>query len=233
LPVGIEQSKLLRGFPHLTPYPDASTSKPLMGAAEDKGDSMRRKTAIQSLAIVLALALVTPALLAVDIPSGTRVSVRSNGSMSSATAHVGDAWDGTLTKDLVVDGKTLFPAGTAVKGKVTNAKPSGRLHAPGQLTVRLTSIGGTPVNSSPRSYTGGSQMKGNAVKIGGGTAAGAVIGALAGGGKGAAIGAGVGAAAGTGAAAATGKKEATLPSESVMSFTVTTSNASGAKLKKR
>src|SRR5258705_3737132 len=137
---------------------------------------MRRKTAIQSLAIVLALALVTPAMLAVDITSGTRVRVRSNGSMSSATAHVGDAWDGTLTKDLVVDGKTLFPAGTAVKGKVTNAKSSGRLHAPGQLTMRITSIGGTPVNSAPRSYTGGSQMKGNASKIGGVTATGPVEG---------------------------------------------------------
>src|SRR5919204_3553067 len=194
---------------------------------------MRRKAVIQTLAVLVALALLTPAVLAVDIPNGTRVTVRTNTEMTSASARVGETWEGTLTKDLVANGQTLFPAGTKVQGKVTNAKPSGRLHAPGILTVRLTSIGGTPVFSSPRTYKGGSQMKGNAVKIGGGTAAGAVIGALAGGGKGAAIGAGVGAAAGTGAAAATGKKEAVIPAETVMTFTVSTTPASGAKLKKR
>jgi len=56
-------------------------------------------------------------------------------------------------------------------------------------------------------------------KIGGGAAAGAIIGAIAGGGKGAAIGAGVGAAAGTGVAAATGKKDAKVESEAVLTWT--------------
>jgi hypothetical protein len=194
---------------------------------------MRRKTVIQSLAILLTLALAVPAVFAANIPNGTRVSVRCNTAMNSANAHAGQVWDGTLTKDLVVNGQTLFPAGTTVKGKVTNAKPSGRLQGSGLLTVRLTSIGDTPVTSAPRTYRGESHMKSNATKIGGGTAAGAVIGALAGGGKGAAIGAGVGAAAGTGAAAYTGKKEAYIPAEAVMSFTVSTSPASSAKLKKR
>jgi hypothetical protein len=120
-----------------------------------------------------------------------------------------------------------------VKGKVTNAKPSGRLQGSGLLTLRLTSIGDTPVTSSPRTFRGESHTKSNVTKIGGGTAAGAVIGGLAGGGKGAAIGAGVGAAAGTGAAAYTGKKEAAVPAETVMSFTVSSASATGAKLKKR
>jgi hypothetical protein len=55
-------------------------------------------------------------------------------------------------------------------------------------------------------------------KIGGGAAAGAIIGAIAGGGKGAAIGAGVGAVAGTGVAAATGKQPAELESEAVVTW---------------
>ena len=41
------------------------------------------------------------------------------------------------------------------------------------------------------------------------------------------------AAAGTGAAAYTGKKEAVVPAETVMTFTVSTTPASGATLKKR
>jgi hypothetical protein len=63
-------------------------------------------------------------------------------------------------------------------------------------------------------------MKSNATKIGGGAAAGAIIGAIAGGGKGAAIGTLAGAGAGTGVAAATGKQEAVIPAERAVTFTV-------------
>ena len=114
---------------------------------------------------------------------------------------------------------------TSVRGKVTLAKSSGRLHAPGQISIRLTSIQaeGRTVAVSTGSYhiTGKGHTKSNATKIGGGAAAGAVIGALAGGGKGAAIGAGVGAGAGTGVAAATGKQEAVIPAEKAITFTTT------------
>src|SRR5262249_13550722 len=58
-------------------------------------------------------------------------------------------------------------------------------------------------------------------KIGGGAAGGALIGGLIGGGKSAAIGAGAGGAGGTGAAAATGKRQAVIPAESVITFTIT------------
>jgi hypothetical protein len=71
------------------------------------------------------------------------------------------------------------------------------------------------------SRKGKSHTKGNAEKIGGGTAAGALIGGLAGGGKGAAIGAAAGAGAGTGVAVATGKEEVRIPAESVLTFTIT------------
>ena len=112
-------------------------------------------------------------------------------------------------------------SGAPVKGKVAYVKPSGRLHAPGELTVRLTSIDGMAVTTSGFYAKGKSHTKSNATKIGGGAAAGAGIGALAGGGKGAAIGAGAGAAAGTGVAAATGKQEAIIHPESLLTFTTT------------
>ncbi|MGA8309514.1 MAG: hypothetical protein WB755_05755, partial [Terriglobales bacterium] len=63
--------------------------------------------------------------------------------------------------------------------------------------------------------------KSNATKIGGGAAAGALIGGLVGGGKGAGIGALAGGGAGTGVAAATGKEEAVIPAESALTFTTT------------
>ena len=72
--------------------------------------------------------------------------------------------------------------------------------------------------SHPVVITGGSHIKSNITKIGGGAAAGAVVGGLAAGGKGAAIGTGVGAGAGTVVAAATGKKEAVVDSEAVLTW---------------
>ena len=169
-------------------------------------------------------------LRASDIPAGSHVKIRINNGLSSASAHSGQAWDGSLTSDIVdANGKTVIHAGVPVTGKVSYAKSSGRLHAPGQLSLRLTSINGETVYSSRYSVKGKGHMKSNTTKIGGGAAVGAVIGALAGGGKGAAIGAGAGAAAGTGVAAVTGKEEVVIPSESVISFTITGSSGSAPK----
>lgn len=176
---------------------------------------------------ILPIATILLAALAVaqTIPAGTPVTVRIGSEISSGTAKVGNTFDGTLAKKLVVGGKTIAAAGTPVRGKVTLAKSSGRLHAPGQLSIRLTSVqvNGRMVAVSSGSYhvTGKGHMKSNATKIGGGAAAGAVIGALAGGGKGAAIGTLVGAGAGTGVAAATGKEEAVIPAEHAVTFTIT------------
>ena len=130
-----------------------------------------------------------PAANAVTIPAGSHATVRLNTSLSSATAHTGEVWSGTLTHEIVEHGKVVVRAGAPVKGKVTYVNRSGRLHKPGALTLRLSSINGETVYSSAVSRKGKSHTKGNAEKIGGGAGAGAVIGALAGGGKGAAIGA--------------------------------------------
>lgn len=161
------------------------------------------------------------------IPAGTPVTIRTGSKITSGHAQTGQVFEGTLAKNVVVNGKTVAKAGNLVKYKVTHAKASGRLHDPGELTIRLTSIhasgGSIAVSSSPYRAKGKSHTKSNVTKIGGGAAAGTVIGALAGGGKGAAIGAGAGAAAGTGVAAATGKEEAVIPAEQVISFTLTAS----------
>ncbi len=157
------------------------------------------------------------------VPAGTHITVRTDSQINSATAHVGQSFHANLTRDLVVHSKTIAKSGAPAKGKVTYVKSSGRLHAPGQVTIRLTSIqlanGKTlPVSTSGFHTKGKSHTKGNVTKIGGGAAAGALIGGLAGGGKGALIGTAVGAGAGTGVAAATGKEEAVIHAESVITF---------------
>jgi hypothetical protein len=167
--------------------------------------------------------------LAQTVPAGTRITVRTDSQISSASAHTGQLFHANLVKDLVVNGKTIAKAGAPAKGKVTYAKSSGRLHAPGEVTIRLILIqlkdGKTlAVSTSGFHAKGKSHTKSNVTKIGGGAAAGALIGGLAGGGKGALIGTAVGAGAGTGVAAATGKEEALIHAETAITFT-TTANA--------
>jgi hypothetical protein len=177
-------------------------------------------------AFLLALGMLASAQ---TVPAGTHITVRTDSQITSASARVGQSFHANLARDLVVNGKTIAKAGAPAKGKVTYAKSSGRLHDPGQVSIRLTSIqlanGKTlPISTSGFRAKGKSHTKSNVTKIGGGAAAGALIGGLAGGGKGALIGTAVGAGAGTGVAAATGKEEAVIHAETAITFT-TSANA--------
>jgi hypothetical protein len=179
----------------------------------------------KSMKIVPVLILLALTATAQTIPAGTPITVRIGSEISSGTAKAGDRFDATLAHSLVVNGKTLARTGAPARGKVTSAKSSGRLHAPGELALRLTSVqvNGRMVPVSTRSHLakGKSHTKSNATKIGGGAAAGALIGGLVGGGKGAGIGALAGGGAGTGVAAATGREEAVVPAEAALTFTTT------------
>jgi hypothetical protein len=177
---------------------------------------MTRKKISVALALIL-LATLTAA--AATIPAGTTITIRTGSTLDSGKVTSGSSFDGTLVNDVKNGSTVVAKAGSSVQGKVVYAKDSGRLHKPGILKLALTSVNGIPVSTTSRSFQGKSHTKSNVVKIGGGTAAGALIGGLAGGGKGAAIGAGVGAAAGTGVAAATGKEQAVVPAETTLTFT--------------
>jgi len=81
----------------------------------------------QTIVFLLALGM---SALAQTVPAGTRITIRTDSQISSASAHAGQAFHANLVKDLVVNGKTIAKAGAPAKGKVTYAKSSGRLHAP-------------------------------------------------------------------------------------------------------
>src|SRR6478752_5809665 len=167
-------------------------------------------------------ALAAMAAVNVKIPAGTSLQVRIDENLSSETANVGQIFHGSLAAKVVANGRTLFPRGAIVIGEVVSVERSGRLSRPGELELGLRTIrtGGRTYAVSVQTLLikGDSHAKSNVTKIGGGTAMGALIGAIAGGGKGAAIGAGVGAAAGTGVAAGTGKKPAIVATETVLAW---------------
>ncbi|MBV8053064.1 MAG: hypothetical protein JOZ80_17885 [Acidobacteriaceae bacterium] len=176
--------------------------------------------------LIAVLLFVEAIAFAETLPAGTHITVRTDSQLSSATAHLGQTLRANLVKDVVVNGKTIAKAGAPATAKVTYAKSSGRLHAPGQLTIRLASVqlaDGKTLSLSTSAFRakGKSHTKSNAIKIGGGTAAGALIGGLAGGPKGMLIGSAVGAGAGTSLAAATGKQEAIIHAETAITFTTT------------
>ena len=156
------------------------------------------------------------------ISAGTEIKVRMIDSLTSATANLGDLFHATLEQPVLQDGKQLYPKGADVTGTVAAVHASGRLTDPGSLSLVLNTItsghSAASINVQPFDVHGESHTKGNAEKIGGGAAIGAVLGGILGGGKGAAIGAGAGGAAGTGAAAATGRKDAKVESEAVLTF---------------
>lgn len=173
----------------------------------------------KNLAAIAAVFFCLP-LMAGTIPSGTHVTIRTGVALSSGTARAGQSFNCSVAHDVIVRGERLAKVGDSARCRVTSAKSSGRLHAPGILSVRLSSVNGQAVTTTSHTFHGKSHKKSNITKIGGGAAAGALIGGLAGGGKGALVGTAAGGAAGTGVAAATGKEEAVIPAETAMTFTI-------------
>ncbi|MBI3406224.1 MAG: hypothetical protein HY046_12295 [Acidobacteria bacterium] len=161
----------------------------------------------------------------VTIPEGTAIAVRLDNALTSASNKPGDEFMASVSMPIEVDGKPIIPKGAMVHGKLVNAKESGRLSGVASLSLELSSVEveGKPydIQTATITHTGSSHTKRNAGFIGGGAAAGALIGGIAGGGKCAAIGAAAGAGAGTGGAAITGKKDITLGPETALSFKLT------------
>jgi hypothetical protein len=156
------------------------------------------------------------------VPAGTTLTVRLAEAVGSKISSPGQSFRATLSRDVIVDGNPVIPAGSTARGTVVDAKPLGRFKGGAILELRLTSItvngASQRIETSALTTTLKGKGKRTAVMAGGGTALGAIVGGLAGGGKGAAIGAAAGAGAGTGGAAFTGNKEIVFPAESALSF---------------
>jgi hypothetical protein len=185
---------------------------------------MKKRMMTVVVALVMAAA-VTP-VLAQTVPANTPVYVTLDQSVSSKNAKAGQILSGSVSQNVVVDGKTAIPKGAKANLSVASVQASGRLSTPAKLYLRVDSVvvrGRTvPVRTGLWGETEKSKAKRDAVGIGGGAAAGAIIGAIAGGGKGAAIGTAVGAGAGTAGTAATGKKDIEFPAETKIKFATKT-----------
>jgi len=146
------------------------------------------------------------------LAQGTRFQVTLDQELTTQYSAVGDLFTTTTVAPLMDGDQVVIPAGTKIRGEVTQAQKSGGSGKPAILTVKFDNftVAGTtyPISLSITEATvetvGRDDTGDKALKIGAGAAAGAIVGQLIGKNTGATLaGAAVGAAAGTGLQMAT------------------------------
>jgi hypothetical protein len=163
---------------------DAETSKTLeanrIKALEKQlADAKGRATAKKKEAAQLASAKDAAKTASITVPADTPFSVQLAEGLATDKQQAGDGWSGTLAEPVVVNGTTIWAAGTPVKGVVSQSVPAGRLSSgKGVLAIKVTAIGGNGVDSDTHAVTGSPKGERNAKYIGGGAALGALVGIL-------------------------------------------------------
>jgi hypothetical protein len=178
---------------------------------------------------ILLAATLSAAQTSTPVPAGTALMVKLETTLATFSNKPGDQFQGRLTQAVVVDGKTVIPAGTMVEGRVTKVSEPRRIS--GRPTIGIlpealilptgerffldatlvdTNAGrDTDVNQEGE-FKGSGHDRNDQVEAGGGTAGGMLIGGLVGGPPGILIGGLVGAS-GTGAHWLSKHRSATLP----------------------
>jgi hypothetical protein len=150
----------------------------------------------------------------ITVPEGATLPLVLETAISSATSRSGDLIVARLAEDVRVGERVVVPAGTEVRGLVTAAVPSGRVKGLARLAFDFDTLvlkgKEHSIGTKPVDITAANSHKRDAVIIGGGAGAGAIIGAIAKGGKGAAVGGLIGGATGTGVVLTTKGKEVAL-----------------------
>jgi len=150
----------------------------------------------------------------VIVPEGATLSLVLETAISSQTSRSGDRVVARLAEGVRVGEKVVVPAGSEVRGRVTAAVPSGRVKTRARLAFAFDTLvldgKEHAIGTGAIDITAGDTHKKDAVTIGIGAGAGAIVGGIAKGGKGAAIGTLIGGAAGTGVVLANTGKEVKL-----------------------
>jgi hypothetical protein len=161
---------------------------------------------------------------AAEVLAGTNLVVRLIDDVDSQRDSIGQTFKASLDEPLMLGERTLIPRNADVLLKLTEDKQSGKISGRTELTLDVVSVqvNGRMVDVATEevSRASGSRTSKSGQVIGGGTALGAIIGAIAGGGKGAAIGALSGAAAGGAVQVMTKGEKVKIPSETRLTFTL-------------
>lgn len=173
-------------------------------------DATTEQTAPDDSAATAPVEEAAPRYVLVDVPAGTELEVELLDPLSSGVNQVGDPVRARLVGELRVDGRRVAPAGAELQGTVTEVVPLKKFGGQPAISMVFESLSTADGGSVPLMASfvaaGKKQAGRDAAKIGGGAAAGAVIGHQVDDDKGKEIGALIGGAIGTAVAAKTGKE---------------------------
>jgi hypothetical protein len=160
------------------------------------------------------------------IPADSVLGLELEQTVSSETSQLEDRVDARVTRDVKVDGTTVIPAGSRVRGAVTRVENGGRFKDRGRIEIRFHTLvladGDTQSISTDALFREGDNVgRKSSARIGASAASGAIIGAIFGGQKGAAIGAAAGAGAGTAVTSQQNPSEARFRAGSVVTVRLT------------
>jgi hypothetical protein len=136
------------------------------------------------------------------VPTGTSFVAVLQTRLSTDANATGDPFVATTVDPIVVDGRTVVPAGSRIDGTLRDVQASGRIKDRARMTLVFQEIvdaaGKThTISALPLTIQAASETRNDVLKIAAGGAAGAIIGAISGKKNGAVIGAAAGAGAGT------------------------------------
>lgn len=151
------------------------------------------------------------------IPAGQELDVRLQTPLSSETATAEQRFEAVTAVDVTQNGAVLIPAGSVVRGVVTDVKRPGRIDRVGSLTLSFDQITvrgrAYPIRAMATQIFESGGIREEAGTAGVGAGAGAILGGVLGGVKGAVLGAVIGAG---GAIAATEGKDVNLAAGSII-----------------
>jgi len=151
------------------------------------------------------------------------IGLKTETAISSELAHVEDAVQARVSRDVRVGDKVAIPEGTRAIGSVVQVERGGKFKERARLGIRFHTLvlaDGTRVPISTDTLYREGDAPTSAQKIGGGAVIGTILGAIVGGGKGAAIGGAAGAGAGTAATMAGDRSTAAFPAGSPMTVRI-------------
>jgi hypothetical protein len=161
-----------------------------------------------------APAPVVPEYREVTIPAGTALPLEMTSAISSASAQVEAPVSARLQNAVSVNGDAVIPAGTVLRGTVTDVERAGRVKGRAHVSFAFNeaTIRGDreDLRTNPLTFQAEATKGEDATKVGAGAVGGAILGGILGGKKGAAKGTVAGAAAGTGVVLATRGEEVTV-----------------------
>jgi hypothetical protein len=152
-----------------------------------------------------------------QIPVGQELDVRLQTTLDSETAQVEDRFSAPTVADLMQDNRVLVPAGSVVRGVVRDVDRATRTDRTGELQLSFDEIvidgESYDIRANAVDPVESEGLRGEAARIGAGSAVGAIVGGILGGVKGAITGVLIGAG---GTIVATEGKDVELPAGTIL-----------------